>query len=455
MEHGHENTPSSVKMGLPIPNSKLGMWLFLGTEIMFFTAFIGTYIVLRIGSPGWPTDPSVTHISIIAGGTNTFVLILSSYFVVVAHEAMSQKNFAKARKFLIYTFGLACLFLGIKAYEYYGKFSHDILPSHIPETEVQAMNKTLGELDEVIAEEYEDLMPEYKSTADRRRSAQDVLTLLGDEDNPGQAVTLAESINELDGRQKKSVLAPMRQLEKNEAEGKKSAPPEFSKDMGIEATDFQLLRDNRNARKLVLGLVDGRFEAQELREELKTLVALDTEFLKLQRHVKENVSLSAPLDQRQYVFVFKSADKKTVSGHYVSSPDAEPVVIQTVEGEEIKVSKNDIAEIRAEEEPPAITLKEVEDQVHKMQEDEKYGSLISGVHVSHPIPYGNLFASTYFLMTGFHAIHVIVGMILFGIVLLQGAKLDSNWTDWVENSGLYWHFVDLVWIFLFPLVYII
>ncbi|MCH7990701.1 MAG: hypothetical protein IID46_16295, partial [Planctomycetes bacterium] len=50
MAHGHANTPSVVKMGIPIPNSKLGMWLFLGTEIMFFTAFIGAYIVLRIGS---------------------------------------------------------------------------------------------------------------------------------------------------------------------------------------------------------------------------------------------------------------------------------------------------------------------------------------------------------------------------------------------------------------------
>lgn len=71
--------------------------------------------------------------------------------------------------------------------------------------------------------------------------------------------------------------------------------------------------------------------------------------------------------------------------------------------------------------------------------------------------YGNLFASTYFLMTGFHAIHVIVGMILFGLVLAKGAKLGVNPDDAVvlENAGLYWHFVDLVWIFLFPLIYIL
>ena len=48
----------------------------------------------------------------------------------------------------------------------------------------------------------------------------------------------------------------------------------------------------------------------------------------------------------------------------------------------------------------------------------------------------------------------IVGMILFVIPLLNSSKFEE-YTDWVENSGLYWHFVDLVWIFLFPLLYIV
>src|SRR5579862_8823603 len=103
MSHAHTATVHGappIKMGLPIPNSKLGMWLFLGTEIMFFTAFIGTYIVLRLGSHGWPTDTEMTHIRIWAGGLNTFVLLASSYFVVVAHESMGKHNFAKARRYL-------------------------------------------------------------------------------------------------------------------------------------------------------------------------------------------------------------------------------------------------------------------------------------------------------------------------------------------------------------------
>ena len=68
------------------------------------------------------------------------------------------------------------------------------------------------------------------------------------------------------------------------------------------------------------------------------------------------------------------------------------------------------------------------------------------------IPSGNMWASTYFLMTGFHAIHVIVGLIVFMIALTM--KLDSKRANFLENTGLYWHFVDLVWIFLFPLLYL-
>src|SRR6516162_1154620 len=143
----HPHVPV-LKMGVPIPNGKLGMWLFLGTEIMFFTAFIGTYIVLRLGSKGWPTNPEITHIRIWAGGLNTFVLITSSVFVVLAHEAMGLKKYKVATNWIIGTTALAFVFLGIKSYEYYGKWDHDILPGHVAESPRQALDKLVRELDE-------------------------------------------------------------------------------------------------------------------------------------------------------------------------------------------------------------------------------------------------------------------------------------------------------------------
>lgn len=68
------------------------------------------------------------------------------------------------------------------------------------------------------------------------------------------------------------------------------------------------------------------------------------------------------------------------------------------------------------------------------------------------IPSGNMWASTYFLLTGFHAIHVLVGLFVF--VLTLRWTLGPEKAGFVENIGLYWHFVDLVWIFLFPLLYL-
>ena len=68
------------------------------------------------------------------------------------------------------------------------------------------------------------------------------------------------------------------------------------------------------------------------------------------------------------------------------------------------------------------------------------------------IPGGNMWASTYFTLTGFHAVHVLVGLIVFALMLPM--RLGVAAAGMIENIGLYWHFVDLVWIFLFPLLYL-
>ena len=75
----------------------------------------------------------------------------------------------------------------------------------------------------------------------------------------------------------------------------------------------------------------------------------------------------------------------------------------------------------------------------------------------HIYPWTNTFFATYFTMTGFHAAHVIGGMIpmawMLGKSLLRGYPQSQHHR--VEALGLYWHFVDLVWIFLFPTLYLI
>jgi cytochrome c oxidase subunit III len=117
-------------MGLPISNAKLAMWLFLATEIMFFSGLIGAYIVLRFGAPFWPR-PADVHLVEWMGAVNTFVLICSSVTVVLAHAALTQGHVPRAVWLILATLLLAGVFLVIKAFEYTAKFEHHIIPGHI------------------------------------------------------------------------------------------------------------------------------------------------------------------------------------------------------------------------------------------------------------------------------------------------------------------------------------
>ncbi|MEZ5103895.1 MAG: cytochrome c oxidase subunit 3 family protein [Draconibacterium sp.] len=68
-----------------------------------------------------------------------------------------------------------------------------------------------------------------------------------------------------------------------------------------------------------------------------------------------------------------------------------------------------------------------------------------------------LFFGLYFVMTGLHALHIIIGLIIIVVAArgVQKGKVNENRAALLENSGLYWHLVDLIWIFLFPLFYLI
>ncbi len=86
--------------------------------------------------------------------------------------------------------------------------------------------------------------------------------------------------------------------------------------------------------------------------------------------------------------------------------------------------------------------------------------LIPGANFHFDGPVGSraeMFFSLYFAMTGMHALHMVIGAGVL-VWILKGAvagKYDAEYYNPVENFGLYWHFVDIVWIFLFPLLYLI
>ena len=94
-------------------NAKLGIWLFLASEVMLFGGLFSAYILLRVGADLWPHG----MLSIPIGTFNTFVLIASSVTVVMAWASLMEKNFAKYRRFMGLTFLAGVAFLVIKGFE--------------------------------------------------------------------------------------------------------------------------------------------------------------------------------------------------------------------------------------------------------------------------------------------------------------------------------------------------
>ena len=110
-----------------IPNRKLGIWVFLVSEVMFFTSLIGAYIVLRMGNPHWPVPSTVLNIPLT--GLNTFLLIISSVTLVLAFAAAQDGQRRRMVLLLLATVLLGATFLSIQAYEYRKLMHHGFTPS--------------------------------------------------------------------------------------------------------------------------------------------------------------------------------------------------------------------------------------------------------------------------------------------------------------------------------------
>lgn len=106
----HE-TPS-----LGVDNRKLGVWTFLGSEVMFFSGLIVTYLVMRGRSVTGPYPNEVLGVPLV--GINTFVLICSSLTMVTALAAIQRGNAGAMRRWLIATAVLGLLFLSGQAFEF-------------------------------------------------------------------------------------------------------------------------------------------------------------------------------------------------------------------------------------------------------------------------------------------------------------------------------------------------
>lgn len=109
-----------------LTNGKIGIWIFLTSEIMLFGALFATYIMLRLGATEWPEGASILNVPLAT--VNTMVLISSSVTVVMAWANLVKKNLARFKMFMWLTVALGFVFLIIKYIEYTEKFAHHYYP---------------------------------------------------------------------------------------------------------------------------------------------------------------------------------------------------------------------------------------------------------------------------------------------------------------------------------------
>jgi cytochrome c oxidase subunit 3 len=134
-------------------------------------------------------------------------------------------------------------------------------------------------------------------------------------------------------------------------------------------------------------------------------------------HLKDGRIADGHLEER-------TADEVTIEGRYVAK-------------------ETDLYDLRAQKNIPRDEIKIKVSDIAKMQ---NYG------------PWHNTFTAIYFTLTGLHALHILGGCCVIGYLWGPGSRMwktePERFTNRIEVSGLFWHFVDLVWIFLFPVLYL-
>jgi len=110
-----------------LTNGKLGIWLFLASEVMLFGALFATYIMLRVGATDWPRGAEYLNVPLAT--LNTIFLISSSVTMVMAWASLVRKKFNTFRLYMLFTVLFGVGFMVIKYIEYTAKFDHHYYPS--------------------------------------------------------------------------------------------------------------------------------------------------------------------------------------------------------------------------------------------------------------------------------------------------------------------------------------
>lgn len=315
-------------------NAKLGIWLFLASEVMLFGGLFSAYIFLRLGAPDgtWP-DHILWYLP---GLINTAILILSSVTVVLSWLYVKLGDFKMFRVCMITTLACALAFMGIKAFEYNGKFHH--FGAFMKDT-----SNPMGYSEQITGH---------------------LLESVGTAEDGGYFLIMADS-----AKKQPSSWISARALKEEPIEGAK----------GLQASKESFLKDKDDPKY------------KQTRPSFSHLGIVDTG---------------------------KNKPVKTLE-------------------DKIKAALGEDSDERG-------VFKVMKDQVFR---------------TSMFTPGYNSYFAIYFTMTGLHALHVVGGALVLAYFCFPGSKMfftdRKHFANRIEVGGLFWHFVDLVWIFLFPIMYLL
>ena len=407
--------PLVYQRAMPMSRGKLAIWLFLSTEIMFFTALIGTYIVLRFGAPegSWPT-PAQVGVMEWLGAINTFVLICSSVTIVFAYESAKSDRIRAARGWLLVTTLLAFGFLGVKGIEYASKYSHGLYPQSPrsllhDRSDVYYLSHFSLQLKQRIAE-----LEDQKAPTDHH--------------DPATLETL--------------YLIQSGMLNWTENKVGVSNDPNMKR-LALESFAHQIhpLADRPDIDKY---LADERADLEEQQQTIAPQLSdLESKLEAAQKQISQLSDSIAKLESNR-------KSKPNVNGDFPPPTEIEQKnKAQLEDAEKIAKDATESISLLKQQMNPIERRLEAQSRFNQFE-----GGINEHFHLKLPmvIPNGNTWANTYFMLTGFHALHVVIGIFVF--LILLPLELDRKRAKVMENVGLYWHFVDIVWIFLFPMIYL-
>jgi heme/copper-type cytochrome/quinol oxidase subunit 3 len=491
-------------------NAKVGIWLFLASEVMLFGGLFSSYVFLRLGADyQWPFHELV----VLPGFINTMVLIASSVSVVSAWAALKARRYGWYKFNMIFTIACAATFMVLKGIEYYGKFTHYSLKftdgSVISGHPVHVGGKYHG--DRIVFEAKEITINFDRSNlefldnlytwtaADGYKKAESTVVKL--KTPQGRDITLDKSWFRESRRKYLDAKTELRrevtaiELEKPRIDKKKDDPE-------IKATKQTRIDELSAARVKAQDEWLAARTAEDLPPTLKLAVIGDPlVFLVKEHHTagygatslnfREGTVLGGTLKTDAIQFNVDLIDLRppprlegdTAPSKWKELQENSLVWKHLPELKQpfIEWSQKQVDDFRKER-PKVAVPEEDEDcqrrafrvefskndeQFMKKEEAKNYyesEERIISVPRSEKRFYSNFspslspYYAIYFLMTGLHGLHVVGGAIVLAWFLCTGRKMylrnPEHLANRVEVGGLFWHFVDLVWIFLFPLYYL-